>query len=271
MIKEMWYQGLFSYHANGPGFQKIADIQDDNSITILSFYADWLKRPIRYSGKDNGRKAIVLYGEPGNGKGTITKALADESNTPIISINSADLTSDGFREKLAVAEIHASKSKNKAMIVLFDEIDLSTGDYQSDKTANGQAMQQLLTTLDVVQDHNPHTRILYIFATNHIQKLDPRMLRPGRIQHKLYVGPPNLQQRIALFNQLLPEGMISQDAIHSLGQSTDKFSRVAIESIVTAAFDKAIFESRTTWTQEDINKEIDEIKHAKLHKSDQIA
>ena len=270
-IKTKEYLNYINYSGNGPGFKKIAGVQDEETLRILSFYADWLAHPVRYHGKDNGRKAIVLYGEPGNGKGTITKALADEAQTPIISINSADLNSNnGLAGKLAIAGIQASKSKNKAAIVLFDEIDLSTGDYKNEKSANGQAIQQLLTTLDGVQDHNPHTRILYVFATNYINKLDPRMLRPGRIQHKLYVGPPTEQQRIALLTQLLAKKEVAQEMILSLSRKMDQFSRVAIESVICAVYDQVSFEGRQV-TEQDFINEIESLKRAEIHETKQIA
>lgn len=268
-IKKADLSHWISYNPGKMGFKGIQNIQDQATIDVLRFYVDWLARPVRYFGRDTGRKAITLYGEPGNGKGTLTKAIADEAQVPIITVTSSDLSSQQeLAQKLGLAEICALRRKNKSVIVLFDEIDLSTGDYRNAKNANGQAMQQLLTTLDGIKDHNPHIRILYVFATNFIQNLDPRMLRPGRIQHKIYVGPPNEQQRAELFKHLVPG--VPEELVQLFAQETEQLSRVAIESIVTAVFQQATFEHRGI-TEQDFLKEIHQIKESTIHKSKQIA
>lgn len=45
--------------------------------------------------------------------------------------------------------------------------------------------------------------VVVLAATNDISRLDPALLRPGRLDRRVYLGPPNLSARTAIFRQRL--------------------------------------------------------------------
>ncbi len=255
--------GMISHAGTGAGFKTIKGIQDDKIITELAFLSDWLKKPISYPGN---KLAVMLYGPPGNGKGIITKALSDESKTPMISISADDVATRKLGEKLWAATQIAKDRDQKSVIVFFDEIDLIV------PPKNPAALQSFLTFLDGTQAENPHVRILYIFATNHIEKLDPRMLRPGRFKSKIHVGPPNLEQRAKLITMSLMTvfKFAPADLVEKLAVATDGLSRVAIDEAIENTYNHAALTDQTPGL-ESFLEEIEKLKEVNYHTAKQVA
>ena len=52
--------------------------------------------------------------------------------------------------------------------------------------------------------HAP-TGVLFVMTTNHVEKLDEALLRPGRIDYKLYFGKASDHQKIELYRRFFPE------------------------------------------------------------------
>ncbi len=174
-----------SFGEEGPGFKNIEKIQDKVAIDELGFYAKWLTQPITFS---RTSMAIFMYGEPGNGKGTMVKSLSEESKTAVVTISAQDFYNfSSFKNKIKGIQLLASSKKQKSCIILFDEVDKMI-----EGKGNSKVLQILLTLLDDgVTKKNPHTRFLYVFTTNHIHKIEESLLRPGRFHSRLGVGPPN--------------------------------------------------------------------------------
>lgn len=254
---------MVSHAGTGPGFSKIRGIQDDKTITELAFLVDWLKRPISYPGN---KLAVMLYGPPGNGKGIIAKALSDESSTPMISISADDVAKRQIMNKLWAAKQIAKERNQKSVIVFFDEIDLIVP--QKDNAA----LQAFLTFLDGTAQENPHVRTLYIFATNHIEKLDPRMLRPGRFKSKIFVGPPHKSQRAKLIGMSLMSTFrqAPADLVEKLAEATDGLSRVAIDEAIENTYNHAALTDETP-SIESFLTEIEKLKEVSYHTAKQVA
>ncbi len=231
---------LIDYKGSGSGFKKLHGTHNDTLINDLAFYIDWLKHPIKYFGKDNGRKALLLFGEPGNGKGIITKAISDESNTPIISINTQDVKNGKTAGlKLFAAEHIAKMRKSKSVIVLLDEFEMIVGEKES-------AKQYFLTLFDGVQKVNPHIRILFICNTNHPEKLENRLKRSGRISDTIYIGPPSFEQRKVIIERAMTEcfGGAPSDIVEVLAQKSEHCSRAAVDELIHATYDKALYKEK---------------------------
>src|SRR5437763_9189103 len=67
---------------------------------------------------------------------------------------------------------------------------------------NGVTLSGLLNVLD---GFYAPTNVLFMMTTNRIETLDEALLRPGRIDYKLYLGKASDRQKIELYRRFFPE------------------------------------------------------------------
>lgn len=128
------------------------------------------------------RRGYLLYGPPGSGKSSFIQALAGELeyNICILNLSERGLTDDRLN--------HLLSNVPERSIMLLEDIDAAftkrtqtdNQGYQSMITFSG-----LLNSLDGVA--SAEERIIFL-TTNHVEKLDPALIRPGRVDLKEYLG-----------------------------------------------------------------------------------
>jgi len=144
-------------------------------------------------------RGILLFGPPGSGKTLLAKAVATESEANFISIRGPELLSKwvGESEK-GVREVFRKARESAPCIIFFDEIDSiapSRGIRSGDSGVTERVVNQILTEIDgvvLLKD------VVVIAATNRPDLLDPALLRPGRIDRIIYVGPPDEKARLEI-------------------------------------------------------------------------
>lgn len=116
------------------------------------------------------RLGIALYGNPGSGKSSIIHCLASDlcADVYYIEISKNDRSSEVIKSLNGVPE--------KSIVVL-EDIDCMT--QHKDRSEIELPFGSLLNSFDGLCA-NDNGRIL-IITTNHIDKLDPALIRPGRI------------------------------------------------------------------------------------------
>lgn len=150
-----------------------------------------------------GRKyktAILLYGPPGTGKTSIVKHIAENLNLETIYFVEG-LLSDGATPAVIAGNInddsvdHRDKyDKPCPALCVMEDIDksiLGVGD--GDEQEKNRQMAQKGRTVDKLMqflDSNiSPNNIILIITTNNIELLPEPLIRSGRIDHKIYVGP----------------------------------------------------------------------------------
>jgi SpoVK/Ycf46/Vps4 family AAA+-type ATPase len=84
-------------------------------------------------------------------------------------------------------------------IIFFDEIDAMTtsrGGVGGGGGVNDRILTALLTEMDGIETL---VNVTILAATNRPDVIDSALLRPGRIDRIMYVGPPDLEARAAIF------------------------------------------------------------------------
>ncbi len=117
-------------------------------------------------------RGAFLYGQPGTGKTMLVKALAGEANLPFIAVNAAQLL-----DSTLTRTIFTRARRFAPSIVFIDEIDALgvRGKGGADHSIN-----QLLSEIDGFSN-TAGQRLFVIAATNFPQKVDPAILRSGRL------------------------------------------------------------------------------------------
>jgi chaperone BCS1 len=67
---------------------------------------------------------------------------------------------------------------------------------------NGVTLSGLLNVLD---GFYAPSNVLFVMTTNHVEALDEALLRPGRIDYKLYLGKATDRQKIELYRRFFPD------------------------------------------------------------------
>ncbi|CAF1379985.1 unnamed protein product [Rotaria sp. Silwood1] len=134
---------------------------------------------------------VLFYGPPGCGKTLLEKAMANECDANFILVKVPELLTMWFEESEANVHDVFDKARQAAPCVLFfyglDSIAKSRGD------AADRAFNQILIEMDAMLVKN---NVFIIGATNRPDIIHSAILRPGRLNHLIYIQLPNDQSRM---------------------------------------------------------------------------
>ncbi|KAJ7583622.1 AAA family ATPase [Mycena floridula] len=142
-------------------------------------------------------KGILLYGPPGCSKTVMARACACESGVNFLAVKGPELLNKFVGEsERAVREIFRKARAASPSIIFFDEIDALATSRSSSDGDTGSSHEGVLTSLlnemDGVQEL---LGVTVIAATNRPDAIDSALMRSGRLDRILYVGPPDSQGR----------------------------------------------------------------------------
>ena len=94
-------------------------------------------------------------------------------------------------------------------IIFFDEIDaMTTSRGVGGGSVNDRILAALLTEMDGIETL---TNVTILAATNRPDVIDSALLRPGRIDRIMYVGPPDRESRAAIFRIEFKKISVAED------------------------------------------------------------
>ncbi|KAK7877637.1 hypothetical protein WMY93_031649 [Mugilogobius chulae] len=232
--------GLFSVSETTA---KVLKEQIDVKFKDVAGFVNFLKNPRQY--QDLGAKipkGAILTGPPGTGKTLLAKATAGEANVPFITVNGSE-----FLEMFVgvgparVRDLFVLARKNAPCILFIDEID-AVGRKRGRGNFGGQSEQentlnQLLVEMD---GFNPSSNVVVLAGTNRPDILDPALMRPGRFDRQIYIGPPDIKGRASIFKvHLRPlklESSLDPDAVaKKMAALTPGFSGADIANVCNEA------------------------------------
>lgn len=204
----------------------------DHGITnrIISDCNDFIENSLWYTQRGIPyRRGYLLYGPPGCGKSSFITALAGKLEYGICLLNLSErgLTDDRLNHLLNVAP--------EQTIILLEDIDAAFVSREStlqQKSAydglNRITFSGLLNCLDGVA--STEARIVFM-TTNYIDRLDPALIRPGRIDVKEYIGYCSQYQLEEMFKQFFggSESIIAKEFAQKVIDSSTTVSPAQIQ------------------------------------------
>jgi hypothetical protein len=163
-------------------------------------------------------RGIMLYGPPGNGKTSLMNQVADlitGRGDVVFYAKSISALIEGLG---AFREVEPDR---KTVVVLED----------ADEYVGWQERE----FLQLLDGEKSIDGVLYLGSTNYINAFPPRLLRPGRFDKRIYVGPPPYEGRLAYLSAKLAK-MEKTAEIERLAKNTDGLSFGDLRELVTAVY-----------------------------------
>jgi len=224
-----------------------SDIGGQSSVKLS------LRRAIRLSTEsptllsrffDRPPKGFLLYGPPGCSKTMAAQAMATESGLNFFAVKGAELLNMYVGEsERAVRRLFQRAREVAPSMIFFDEIDSIAGQRHgfghkgsSSSGSTHGGVNVLTTLLNEMDGFEALQGVVVLAATNRPQALDPALLRPGRFDELIYVSPPDLEARRAIFAGVVAKREMHADVdIDALAEKTEGYSGAEIKGICAAA------------------------------------
>jgi hypothetical protein len=132
------------------------------------------------------KRGVLLYGDYGTGKTMVSTATAEAAVK-------AGFTFIGCDDPRELADVIELARAYQPAVVFTEDVDQVTS---GDRTI---ALDDILNTIDGIESKG--TEIMVVFTTNHVDKINKAVLRPGRLDAMIHVAPPDADAAARLLLQ----------------------------------------------------------------------
>nr|WP_225957828.1 AAA family ATPase [Amycolatopsis lexingtonensis] len=189
-------------------------------------------------------RGVLLYGPPGGGKTFLVRALAGTGALNVFAVKGAELMDKWVGEsERAVRELFRRAAEAAPSLIFLDEIDALAPrrGQSSDSGVADRVVAALLTELDGVE---PMREVVVLGATNRPELVDPALLRPGRLERRVYVPPPDAEARAAILAASSKNTPLASDVdLAEVASTLDGYSAADCAALIREAALTAMRES----------------------------
>lgn len=231
----------------------------DEFKSELEEIVDYLNDPNKYTSVGASfPRGILLSGPPGTGKTLIARAIAGEAKCSFF-YKSASEFDQMYRGtgKDNVKNLFAAAKESAPSIIFVDEIDSLAGSRDGDRGGRATTINQLLTELDGFQKSD---NVIFIAATNVEDRLDPAVMRSGRIDKVIRIPLPDIGGREKIIDYYLSRIQHFGVDPKALAKRTIGFSGADIKNFVNTAILHAVRSDKQKAESSDFDYAYDRIQ-----------
>jgi transitional endoplasmic reticulum ATPase len=172
--------------------------------------------------------SVLLFGPPGTGKSALCRAVAGRLGWTFSDVDLSEVSLNPTRLRHLFQRLLAFTET----VILFDEFEALGLNRLLRPGAAESLTPELLRGLPALR---ARTGIVVVCVTNYVRLLDPAVLRPGRFDLILPVGPPDTTSRHALLQRLLRRHRCSNIELETIVNATEGLTAADHEAICQAA------------------------------------
>lgn len=150
---------------------------------------------------------VILFGPPGTGKTTFARAIASRLNWPFVELLPSKLASGEGTLANEVRSAFEDLARLEHVVVFIDEFEELAPTRDANPSTSG-VVNELLKS---IPEFRRRPGRLLVCATNFVSSVDPAVLRPGRFDLLVAIGPPDATALEALWRQALGGMAIAPD------------------------------------------------------------
>ncbi|HUW13286.1 MAG TPA: ATP-binding protein [Anaerolineae bacterium] len=138
---------------------------------------------------------VLLYGPPGCGKTYIARQLAEELGYYFVEIIPSETASPYIHQSvLRIRDLFETAAERAPSVIFIDEFEAlvpSRSDLGGHQQYKSEEVNEFLAHLGTCAEKG----VFVIAATNEPEKIDSAIIRTGRLDKIVYVGPPDAEAR----------------------------------------------------------------------------
>lgn len=183
---------------------------------------------------------VVLASPPGMGKTTFMRSLARSTGLPLFATTVGEWFSNspGYLDSVIkqIDAVFTAARDAAPAIVFLDEVDAVPN--RATLSPRGAdwwlpVITHLLTTLDGAVSGKTKNLVI-VGATNHPEKLDPALIRPGRLSRVIHIELPDEEALVGIFRQHLNGDLEGEDLSHVASFALGATGAVVVEYVKNA-------------------------------------
>ena len=228
------------------GFDCVAGMQELKAI-LISEVMEPLMNPEKFlKFKLSIPNGILLYGPPGCGKTFIVKKLAEELKYNFFELSPSSVATPWVHGAVGnIAKVFEMAKMQAPAIIFIDEIE-GLIPKREELSSSADIKKEEINEFLLQLNNAGANKILVVGATNRPHMIDTAILRSGRMDKRIFVGPPDFEARKDMFRIFLSGRPYDKDIdFDKMAKKTEFYVGSDIELIVTQSARLAVAQSKS--------------------------